>query len=51
MASTEHFDIKPHPTSALELAQDVSRMKMMLVTTMISSMIVVVVAALFMTMF
>jgi hypothetical protein len=51
MASTEHFDIKPHPTSALELAQEVSRMKSMLVTTIIGSVFIVVVAALFMTMF
>ena len=50
MASTEHFGVKPHPTSPLELAQEVSRMKTMLVTAVISSMIVVVIAALFMTM-
>lgn len=50
MASIEHFDVKARHVSGLQLAQDVSRTKNMLVVTMIASMIIVVVAVLFMTM-
>jgi hypothetical protein len=50
MATIEHFGVKSRPISALELAQQISRTKNMLVTTMVASMVIVVVAALFMTM-
>ena len=46
----EHFSVKPRPLSAIEVAQEISRTKHMLVTTIIATMIIVVVAALFMTM-
>jgi hypothetical protein len=46
----EHFSVKARPLSAIEVAQEISRTKHMLVATMIGAMIVVVVAALFMTM-
>jgi cell division protein FtsL len=46
----EHFSVKARPLSAIEVAQEISRTKHMLVTAIIATMIVVVVAALFMTM-
>ena len=46
----EHFDIKARPVSALEVAQEISRTKHMLVATMVATLIIVVVATLFMTM-
>ncbi len=46
----EHFDLKARRVSALEVAQEISRTKHMLVATMVGTMIIVVVATLFMTM-
>jgi hypothetical protein len=46
----EHFDVKARPVSAIEVAQEISRTKHMLVATMVGTMIIVVVATLFMTM-
>ena len=46
----QHFDVKTRPVSALEVAQEISRTKHMLVATMVGTMIIVVVATLFMTM-
>jgi hypothetical protein len=45
----EHFDVKARPLSALEVAQEISRTKQMLVVTIVGTMIIVVVAVLFMT--
>ena len=46
----QHFELKGRPVSALEVAQEISRTKHMLVATMVGTMIIVVVATLFMTM-
>jgi hypothetical protein len=46
----EHFDVKARPMSALEVAQEISRTKQMLVVAIVGAMIIVVVAVLFMTM-
>lgn len=50
MAHIENFEVRPKRVSAIDVAQEISRIKYMLVATMIGAMIIVVVAALFMTM-